>query len=61
MTNWVEEIAKELAGNRLHEDEKVILKRYLKMAVGQDERKTWVLATKLFDLLADLYKSRPVT
>lgn len=56
MTNWVEEIAKELASHRLHHDEKLVIKRYLKMAVGQDERRTWFLALNLADALIDLYQ-----
>ena len=44
MTNWVEEIAIELASHRLQEDEKVIIKRFLKMAAGQEEKRTWYLA-----------------
>ena len=58
MTNWVEEIAIELASHRLQEDEKVIIKKFLKMAAGQEEKRTWHLATKLADLLADLYQAR---
>lgn len=58
MTNWVEEIAVELSRQRLHEDEKVVIKRFLKMAAGQEEKRTWFLALNLFDLLADLYQAR---
>ena len=61
MTNWVEEIALELTGYRLHEDEKIILKRFLKMAAGKDEQRTWYLAGDMVSVLADLYQARSLT
>lgn len=58
MTNWVEEIAKELSTKRLDADEKEAIKIFLRMAAGKDEHETWFLAQRLHDTLIDLWKLR---
>jgi hypothetical protein len=58
MTNWVEEMAKELSKNRLEADEKEAIKIFLRMAAGKDEHETWFLANRLHDTLIDLWNLR---
>lgn len=57
-TNWVEEVAKGLSEKRLDETEKIIIKRFLKMAMNQSEQKTWELATHLVGVLIDIYTEK---